>query len=107
MRKAIFTFVHLPQRVLGRDIPKLIRIVDQPQLITALAASADNPDWQLTADFILSNMSQRMAQGLREEMETRGRVKEKDAEDAMNQIIAAVRQLEAAGELVLVQDEEE
>ncbi|MDZ4392117.1 flagellar motor switch protein FliG [Cypionkella sp.] len=106
VRRAIFTFVHLPQRVLGRDVPKLIRIVDQPQLITALAACIGNAEMEAVAEFILSNMSQRMAQGLREEMTARGRVKEKDAEDAMNQIITAVRQLEAAGELVLIQEEE-
>jgi flagellar motor switch protein FliG len=106
VRKAIFTFVHLPQRVMARDVPKLIRILDQAQLITALAASAGTPAWEASAEFILSNISQRMAQGLREEMQARGRVKEKDAEDAMNQIITAVRQLEAAGELVLIQDEE-
>ncbi|MDP1576728.1 MAG: FliG C-terminal domain-containing protein, partial [Cypionkella sp.] len=98
--------VHLPQRVMARDVPKLIRILDQAQLITALAASAGTPAWEASAEFILSNISQRMAQGLREEMQARGRVKEKDAEDAMNQIITAVRQLEAAGELVLIQDEE-
>ncbi|WP_054008590.1 flagellar motor switch protein FliG [Cypionkella psychrotolerans] len=105
VRRAIFTFVHLPQRVMARDVPKLIRIVDQAQLVTALAASAGTPELETAAEFILSNMSQRMAQGLREEMAARGRVKEKDAEDAMNQIITAVRQLEAAGELVLIQDE--
>ena len=106
VRRAIFTFVHLPQRVLGRDVPKLIRIVDQSLLVTALAASTGASDLEAAADFILSNMSQRMAQGLREEMVARGKVKEKDAEDAMNQIISAVRQLESAGELVLIQDDD-
>ena len=106
VRRAIFTFVHLPRRVLGRDVPKLIRIVDQAQLVTALAASIEMAELAASAEFILSNMSQRMAQGLREEIAARGKVKEKEAEDAMNTIISAVRQLEAAGELVLVQEEE-
>ncbi|MFC3180043.1 flagellar motor switch protein FliG [Cypionkella sinensis] len=106
VRRAIFTYVHLPKRMLGRDVPKLIRVVDQAQLVSALAASGEDPEKQAAAEFLLANMSQRMAQGLREEVTARGRVKEKDAEDAMNQIIAAVRQLEAAGELALIQDEE-
>ena len=106
VRRAIFTFVHLPRRVLGRDVPKLIRIVDQAQLVTALTASIEVAELAASAEFILSNMSQRMAQGLREEIAARGKVKEKEAEDAMNTIISAVRQLEAAGELVLVQEEE-
>ncbi|OYU39253.1 MAG: flagellar motor switch protein FliG [Pseudorhodobacter sp. PARRP1] len=106
VRRAIFTFVHLPTRMLGRDVPKLIRVVDQAQLVTALAASTDDPEKQTAAEFLLANMSQRMAQGLREEVAARGKVKEKDAEEAMNQIIAAVRQLESSGELVLIQEED-
>ncbi len=47
-----------------------------------------------------------MAQGLREEMAARGKVKDKDAEEAMNLIIGAIRNLESTGELVMVQEEE-
>jgi len=36
----------------------------------------------------------------------RGKVKDKDAEEAMNAVVMAVRQLEGAGELVLISDEE-
>lgn len=106
VRRAIFTFVHLPRRVLGRDVPKIIRIVDQPVLVTALAATLGHAELTLATEFLLSNMSQRMAQGLREEMAGRGKVKDKDAEEAMTAIVSAIRQLEAAGELVLIQPEE-
>ena len=47
-----------------------------------------------------------MAQGLREEVAARGRVKEKEAEAAMSAVIVAVRQLEAAGELALIREDE-
>ncbi|NEY88812.1 flagellar motor switch protein FliG [Rhodobacteraceae bacterium KMS-5] len=106
VRKAIFTFVHLPARVLARDVPKIIRLVDQPVLVTALTGSQGNAEQAAAAEFLLVNMSQRMAQGLREEMASRGKVREKDAEEAMAAVISAVRQLEAAGELALVRDEE-
>ncbi|NCO17298.1 MAG: flagellar motor switch protein FliG, partial [Alphaproteobacteria bacterium] len=72
----------------------------------ALAAAAGHPDREATAEFILGNMSQRLAQALREEMTERGKVKDKDAEEAMNAVVMAVRQLEGAGELVLISDEE-
>lgn len=52
-------------------------------------------------------MSQRLAQSLREDAAARGRVKDKEAEEAMNAVVAGIRQLEAAGELVLVVEEEE
>lgn len=106
VRRAIFTFVHLPRRILGRDVPKIVRITDQPVLVTALAACDGNAELQAAADFLLANLSQRMAQGLREEVAARGRVKEKEAEAAMTAVITAVRQLEAAGELALIRDDE-
>jgi flagellar motor switch protein FliG len=40
-------------------------------------------------------------------MATRGKVKEKDGEEAMAAIITAIRTLEASGEVKLVQAEEE
>ncbi|MES2664700.1 MAG: FliG C-terminal domain-containing protein [Pseudomonadota bacterium] len=106
VRRAIFTFVHIPARVAGRDLPKVIRIVDQAVLITALAGAAGKDGLEAAAEFILSNISQRMAQGLREEIAAKGKVKDKDAEEAMSAIILAIRQLEGAGELVLIQPEE-
>ncbi len=106
VRKAIFTFVHLPARVTARDVPKIIRIVEQPVLVTALTGAQGNADLSAAAEFLLANMSQRMAQGLREEMAARGKVKDKDAEEAMNIVINAVRELEAAGELTLVKEDE-
>jgi flagellar motor switch protein FliG len=107
VRKAIFTFVHLPRRLHARDVPKIARAVDQPTLITALAGARGTPDREVAAEFILANMSQRLAQSLREEMEARGKVKDKDAEEAMNAIITAIRQLESAGEMVLIEEDEE
>jgi flagellar motor switch protein FliG len=106
VRKAIFTYVHIPTRIQPRDIPKILRIVDQAMMITAMAASVGKPEFEETTEFILANISQRMAQGLREEMAARGKVKDKDAEEAMNLIIGAIRTLESSGELVLVQEEE-
>ncbi len=107
VRKAIFTFVHIPRRVNARDIPKVIRLVEQPVLVTALSAAATKPELADGVEFFLSNMSQRMAQGIREDMAARGRVKEKDAEEAMNAVVNAIRELEAGGELSLIQQEED
>ena len=107
VRKAIFTFVHIPARLAPRDAPKITRLVEQPLLVTALAAATGKPGLEAAAEFILANISQRLAQGLREEIGARGRVKDKEAEDAMTAIIAAIRTLEASGEIALIQPEEE
>ncbi|WP_444666488.1 flagellar motor switch protein FliG [Cereibacter changlensis] len=107
VRKAIFTFQHIPARLNPRDVPKVIRVVDQLRLVTALAAAQTTPEGTEVAEFLLSNMSQRMAQGLREEAGQRGKVKEKEAEEAMNAVVAGIRQLEESGEVVLIVEEEE
>lgn len=107
VRKAIFTFTNIPARIDPRDIPKITREVDATVLITALAAAAPKPEEGKAAEFILANMSQRMAAQLRDEMEALGKVKDKDGEDAMTAVITVIRELEANGELMLVAEEEE
>ena len=106
VRRTIFTFADIAKRIEGRDIPKVTRGIEQAQLVTALAAATEGDD-ATSAEFILSNLSQRMAATLREEMAARGTVKVKDADAAQTALIAAIRDLEATGELVLRQDEAE
>lgn len=107
VRRAIFTFVHIPARLSPRDAPKITRLVEQPVLVTALTAAQGKPGLGEAAEFLLANISQRLAQGLREEMETRGKVKDREGEEAMAAIITAIRTLEASGELTLIEPEEE
>ncbi|EDM72013.1 flagellar motor switch protein FliG, putative [Roseobacter sp. AzwK-3b] len=105
VRKAIFTFVHIPERVAPMDIPRVTREVDQKLLVTALSGALKGDmaaDLSGVADFILDNMSKRMADALRDEIEELGSVKPRDAEAAMTQVINAIRRLEAAGELTLI-----
>jgi len=88
------------------DIPKLTREVDQKVLVTALA-SASAGELGPAADFILDNMSKRMADALREEIQEIGAIKPRDGEDAMTQVVIAIRQLEAAGEITLKTSDDE
>ena len=94
VRRAIFTFANIPARIDPRDVPKIIRDVDPDQLITALAAAGETAE---ATEFILSNMSQRMSTQLREDMAGKGKVAEKDGDQAMNAVVASIRELEAAG----------
>ena len=106
VRKAIFTFVHIPTRLNPRDVPKLVRAVDAPVLVTALTAAQASPALEAAVEHILANMSQRMAQSLREEIASRGKVKDKDGDEAMGRVVLAIRELEASGDLVLMTPEE-
>lgn len=104
VRKNIFTFANIATRVDGRDVAKVVRGVDQDVLIKALAGATG--DAAISTEFILTNMSKRMADGMREEIEAVGKVKESDAEEAMNAVVAGVRELEGAGELFLLTGDE-
>lgn len=107
VRKAIFTFVNIPQRIAPRDIPKVVRNVDQAMLVTAVAAAAEDPGAMAAADFILANMSARMADQLREEAKEKGKVKARDGEEAMTAIVGTIREMEGSGDLLLLAEEED
>ncbi len=105
VRKAIFTFANIPERIDPRDITKITRDVDPAQLVMALAA-ATGEDEKVT-EFILTNMSKRMAESLREEMTELGEVKQKDGEAAMTALVITIRELADSGEIFLIAEEEE
>jgi flagellar motor switch protein FliG len=106
VKKNIFTFEHIKARLAPRDVPKVIRLVDQNLIVTALAYAMNVPDLVPSVEHILANLSQRLSQTLKEEMAGRSKIKEKDAEDAMAAIVMAIRQLEGTGEVVLVEPEQ-
>ena len=106
VRKAIFTFVHIPERLKALDVPKVTRDVEQPVLVTALKAASDG-DLAPVADFILDNMSKRMAESIRDEMSELDGVKPKDGEEAMTQVVNAIRMLQANGEITLIVPEDD
>ena len=105
VRKAIFTFANIATRVDPRDVPTITREVEQDILVIALCAATG--DLAPSAEFILGNMSKRMAEGLREEMEEKGTVKADEGEAAMGALVAAIRTLEEAGTITLIAQEED
>ena len=106
VRRAIFTFINIPQRIAARDIPKVVRNVDQAALVTAIAAASDGPA-AAAAEFILANMSGRMAEQIREEARDLGTVRPRDGEEAMTAIVGTVREMEATGDLLLLAGDDE
>ncbi|SCX96713.1 FliG C-terminal domain-containing protein [Paracoccus tibetensis] len=99
VRRAIFIFAHIPTRVEPRDVPRILREIEQPILIRALSATAE-ADAE-AAQYLLSNLSQRMADGLREELAAMAKPRAKDVEEAMVEVVAAIRRLHDNGEITL------
>ena len=97
---------NVPQRIAARDIPRVIRAIDQEVQVTALTG-AEAAGMKASADFILDNMSARMADQLREEVEERDKVSASDMEEASSLIVQSIRDMEAAGDLLLVVEESE
>ncbi len=106
VRKAIFIFGHIAQKVAPGDVPKILRAADQGDLVTALGFATEG-DNAAAAEFLLANISARMADNLREEIAERGKIKLKEGEAAMAAIVSAIRELEQAGELQLLSPDEE
>ncbi|AUH64334.1 FliG C-terminal domain-containing protein [Paracoccus zhejiangensis] len=100
VRKTIFTFRHIPERIAPRDIPRITREVDNAVLVRALAGAKDND--AEAAIFILSNLPQRLAESLRGDMESAGAIRTRDAEAAMGEVVTAIRKLVDAGDLAFV-----
>ncbi|EPX76268.1 flagellar motor switch protein FliG [Salipiger mucosus] len=99
VRRAIFTFANIADRLKPGDVPKITRDVPQDVLTQAIAAASAEADLR-AAEFLLENMSKRMAGSLREEAAGMN-VKGKKAEAAMNAVVGAIRDLVATGEIEL------
>lgn len=106
VRKAIFTFANIPARIAPRDVPRILRAVEQEALVTALAGAAA-AGLQASADHLLENMSARLADQLREEVGEAGTPKPAETDAAMAAVVTAIRQMESDGELTLIAVDED
>lgn len=105
VRQAIFTFADIPARIKPTDVPTIVRDVPNDDLVVALAAAKGTMDDSI--DFILGNMSKRMADQLREEMDEAGPIKTKPGEAAMSVVTGAIRRSRDAGMITFVEPESE
>jgi len=105
IRRLMFTFEDIPSRITGRDISKILRGVDDETLVMALSGAATSAP--AVKEFIMSNISSRLAEQIQESIDERGAVKETDADAAMTQVVIAIKELEKSGEITLIEIEEE
>lgn len=80
----------------NRAIQRVIREVENEDLRLALKVSSDE-----VKEIIFKNMSQRMAETFKEEMEFMGPVRLRDVEEAQTRIVSVIRRLEEVGEIVI------
>ncbi len=80
----------------GRAIQRFLREVDNNQLAVALKGATDD-----VQRLIFSNMSKRLSEMIKEDLEFMGPVRLKDVEEAQQKIVNIIRKLEDAGEIVI------
>ena len=80
----------------GRAIQRLLREIDGKELALSLKAASEE-----LKQHIFTNMSERAAAALREELEFMGPVKVRDVEASHTRIIEALRTLEDQGEIMI------
>ena len=72
-----------------------------------VAAMANGGEEQAAADFVLENISQRMAAQLREEIGDAGKPKASAAEAAQTRMVTAIREAADSGEIEMVDEDED
>ncbi|MEM7508413.1 MAG: FliG C-terminal domain-containing protein [Pseudomonadota bacterium] len=103
VQRVMFTFADIVERVRPRDVGAFTKEVDEPVLMTALksAAKAGNP----SVDFIFSNISKRLSERMREDLEAMPDPSKRDGEAAQNEVVAAIKDLVSRGTIQLVEAE--
>ncbi|WP_341861839.1 FliG C-terminal domain-containing protein [Gymnodinialimonas sp. 57CJ19] len=100
VRKSIFSFNHIPERVEPGDVPIIVRKADAQSIIVAFAAGLSAAP--LSVEFLLENMSKRLAEQMRDEAEGLGAPKPEEGEAAMSDLVSTIRDLADQGEITLL-----
>lgn len=95
IRKRMFVFEDIITMD-DRSVQRFVRDCDPRDLVLALKTANEEVSKKL-----LTNMSTRMAQNIRDDLEITTNVKLKDVEDAQQRIVDIIRQLEEKNEIVI------
>jgi len=95
IRSLMFTFEDL-QRLDPAGVQTLLRAVDKDKLVIALKGASEE-----LRDLFFSNMSERAAKLMREDMQALGPIRLKDVEDSQQAMVQSAKDLADRGEIVI------
>jgi flagellar motor switch protein FliG len=101
IRSLMFTFEDL-QKLDPTAIQAVIRAADKDKLPTALKGATET-----LRDLFFSNMSERAAKIMKEDMAAMGPVRLKDVEESQQYVVSIAKDLEARGEITIASGAEE
>ena len=94
IRKRMFVFEDITT-LDNRSIQRIIREIDNSQWAIALKSASED-----VKNIIFSNMSKRLVEMIKEDIEFMGPVRLKDIEEAQQNIVNVIRRLEEEGEII-------
>jgi flagellar motor switch protein FliG len=95
IKKRMFVFENIVT-LDDKSIQRVIRDVENNDLMLALKVASEE-----VKNAIFRNISKRMADTFRDEMEFMGPVRLRDVEEAQTRIVSTIRRLEEAGEIII------
>ncbi|MBJ6363376.1 flagellar motor switch protein FliG [Paenibacillus sp. GCM10012307] len=95
IKKRMFVFEDIVN-IDNRSIQRIIRDIESSDLQLALKVASEE-----VREAIFRNMSKRMSETFKEEMEFMGPVRLRDVEEAQTRIVATIRRLEESGEIII------
>ena len=101
VRRMLFVFEDIVQ-LDDRDMQQVLREANQKDLVLALRGVPD-----AVKEKVLTNMSERAAATLQEEIEIQQPQRKRDVEEAQGRVVQVVRRLEEAGTIVLARGDDE
>ncbi len=96
IRKRMFVFEDLVSMD-DRSVQRFLRDCDPKDIVLSLKATTED-----VANKLLSNMSTRMAQNIRDDLEITTNVRMKDVEEAQQRIVDVIRKLEEQNEIIII-----
>lgn len=100
IRENMFTFTDLVQ-LESRALQTLMREVPSDELVAALKASPPE-----VVDKMLSNLSSRAAESVKEDLESGPPIRRSEAENAQKSILRIARKLDSEGQITISKDED-
>ena len=96
IRKRMFVFEDLVNMD-DRSVQRFLRDCDPKDIVLSLKATTED-----VANKLLSNMSTRMAQNIKDDLEITTNVRMKDVEEAQQRIVDVIRKLEEQNEIIII-----
>ena len=96
IRKRMFVFEDIITMD-DRSVQRFVRDCDPRDLVLALKAANTE-----VANKLFANMSSRMAQSIKDDLEITSNVRMKDVEEAQQRIVGIIRGLEEKGEIIIL-----